>query len=74
LIVAIYLQGLKSNERDGIRPPKDILMLFLFNEGGSSWRGVGFMIEERRELEEQLSYSFVSLRACVVGISASRDS
>jgi hypothetical protein len=35
---------------------------------------VGFMIQERRELEEQFSCSFVSLRACVVGISAIRDS
>jgi hypothetical protein len=35
---------------------------------------VGFMIQERRELEEQLSCSFVSLRACVVGISTIRDS
>jgi hypothetical protein len=35
---------------------------------------VGFMIQERRELEEQLSFSFVSLRACVVGISSIRDS
>jgi hypothetical protein len=35
---------------------------------------VGFMIQERRELEEQLSCSFVSLRACVVGISSIRDS
>jgi hypothetical protein len=47
---------------------------FLFNEGERSWRGVGFMIQERRDLEEQLSCSFVSLRACIVGISAIRDS
>jgi hypothetical protein len=26
---------------------------FLFNIGESSWRGVGFMSQERRELEEQ---------------------
>jgi hypothetical protein len=32
------------------------------------------MIQERRELEEQLSCSFVSLRACVVIIFAIRDS
>ena len=28
LTVATYIQGLESNERDGIRPPKDIWMLF----------------------------------------------
>ena len=28
LIVATYLQGLESNERDGIQPPKDIFILF----------------------------------------------
>jgi hypothetical protein len=37
---------------------------FLFKRGGSSWRRVGFMIQERRELEEQFSCSIVSLRAC----------
>jgi hypothetical protein len=47
---------------------------FLFNEGDISWRGVGFMIQERRDLEEQLSCSFVSPRACIVCISAIRDS
>jgi len=28
LTVVTYLRGLESNERDGIRPPKDIGMLF----------------------------------------------
>jgi hypothetical protein len=46
LTVATYLQGLESDERDGIRPPKDILMFFLFNEGGRSSRGFGFMSQE----------------------------
>ena len=27
--------------------------------------GVGFMIQERREIEEQFSCSFVSLRVCL---------
>jgi hypothetical protein len=37
---------------------------FIFKKGGSSRRGVGFMIQERRELEEQFSCSIVSLRPC----------
>jgi hypothetical protein len=46
----------------------DLLRLFgcyfLFKEGDLLEKRVGFMIQERRELEEQFICSIVSLRAC----------
>ena len=56
----------------------DLLMLFifyfLFKEGYLLRKGVGFMIQEGRDLEEQFICSIVSLRPVVISISAIRDS
>jgi hypothetical protein len=74
LVVATYLQGLESNGRDGFQPPKNIFYVIFYLMGERDQEKVGFMIQDGRELEEKLSFSFVSMRACLVGISAIRDS